>query len=64
VHPQIFKKLNRDIIKHGGITGLFLAAGFIFQTYGLDMTGAAITGFITGLYVVATPLFRTILGRK
>ncbi len=62
VHPQIFKKLDRDIIKHGGFTGLFLAAGFIFQTYGLDMTGAAVTGFITGLYVVATPLFEQFFG--
>lgn len=62
VHPQIFKKLDKDIIKHGGITGLFLAAGFIFQTYGLDMTGAAVTGFITGLYVVATPLFEQFFG--
>lgn len=62
VHPQIFRKLDKDIIKHGGITGLFLAAGFIFQTYGLDMTGAAVTGFITGLYVVATPLFEQFFG--
>ena len=64
VHPQILKKLDKDIIKHGGITGLFLAAGFILQTYGLDMTGAAVTGFITGLYVVATPLFEQIFGGK
>ena len=62
VHPQIFKKLDKDVIKHGGITGIFLAAGFIFQTYGLDMTGAAVTGFITGLYVVATPLFEQFFG--
>ena len=64
VHPQILKKIDKDIIKHGGIAGLFLAAGFIFQTYGLDMTGAAVTGFITGLYVVATPLFEQIFGGK
>ena len=62
VHPQIFKKLDKDVIKHGGITGIFLAAGFIFQTYGLDMTGAAVTGFITGLYVVATPRFEQFFG--
>jgi len=62
VRPQILKKIDKDIIKHGGITGLFLAAGFIFQTYGLDMTGAAVTGFITGLYVVATPLFEQFFG--
>ena len=64
IHPQIFKKLDKDIIKHGGITGLFLAAGFIFQTYGLDMTGAAVTGFITGLYVEATPLFEQFFGGR
>ena len=62
IHPQILKKLNWDMIKHGGITGLFLGAGFITQTYGLDMTSAAVTGFITGLYVVATPLFEQFFG--
>jgi len=36
IRPQIIKKINKDIVKRGGITGLFLAAGFIFQTYGLD----------------------------
>ena len=62
IHPQILKKLNWDMIKHGGVTGLFLGAGFITQTYGLDMTSAAVTGFITGLYVVATPLFEQFFG--
>ena len=64
IRPQILKNLDKDVIKHGGITGLFLAAGFIFQTYGLDMTGAAVTGFITGLYVVATPLFEQFFGGR
>ena len=64
VHPQIIRKLNWDVIKHGGIPGLFLGAGFIVQTYGLHMTTAAVTGFITGLYVVATPLFEQIFGGK
>lgn len=62
IHPQILKKLNWDMIKFGGVTGLFLGAGFITQTYGLDMTSAAVTGFITGLYVVATPLFEQFFG--
>lgn len=64
IRPQIIKNINEDIVKRGGITGLFLAAGFIFQTYGLDMTGAAVTGFITGLYVVATPLFEQFFGGR
>ena len=33
-----------------------LAGGYITQTIGLELTTAAITGFITGLYVVLTPL--------
>jgi len=35
---------------------VFLGLGYIFQTLGLARTGAAITGFVTGLYVVFTPL--------
>ena len=64
IHPQILRKLNWDNIKTGGITGIFLGAGFILQTYGLTMTGAAITGFITGLYVVTTPLFEQFFGGR
>ena len=64
IHPQILQKLNWDNLKTGGITGIFLGAGFILQTYGLTMTGAAITGFITGLYVVATPLFEQFFGGR
>jgi len=64
IRPQIIKNINKDIVKRGGITGLFLAAGFIFQTYGLDMTGAAVTGFITGLYEVATPVFEQFFGGR
>lgn len=38
---------------------------FHFQTYGLSNTTAAITGFVTGLYVVLTPLIAaSILHRK
>lgn len=64
LHPQILRKIDGDMLKYGGITGLFLGAGFILQTYGLKMTGAAVTGFITGLYVVATPLFEQFFGGK
>jgi drug/metabolite transporter (DMT)-like permease len=36
--------------------GTFLAAAYGFQTAGLELTTVASTGFITGLYVVFTPL--------
>lgn len=36
--------------------GSLLAGGYAFQTAGLELTTVASTGFITGLYVVFTPL--------
>jgi len=56
IRPQVLKLLNKDILLRAGAAGTFLGLGFIFQTLGLDRTGAAITGFVTGLYVVLTPL--------
>ncbi|CAM8629985.1 RhaT Permeases of the drug/metabolite transporter (DMT) superfamily [Candidatus Planktophila dulcis] len=54
--PQVLMKLDRDLIIRAGSAGIFLGLGYIFQTLGLAHTGAAITGFVTGLYVVFTPL--------
>ncbi len=60
VRPRILTLLTKDILLRGGFAGSFLAIGFILQTLGLDRTTAAITGFITGLYVVTTPLLALI----
>lgn len=57
IRPQVLKLLNRDLLLRGGTAGIFLGLGYIFQTLGLSRTGAAITGFVTGLYIVLTPLF-------
>lgn len=40
----------------GVLVGVLLAAAFGLQTAGLELTTVASTGFITGLYVVFTPL--------
>ncbi len=40
----------------GVIMGVFLTAGYILQTLGLEQTTASSAGFITGLFVVLTPL--------
>jgi drug/metabolite transporter (DMT)-like permease len=47
--------------------GLLLALGYVLQTAGLERTTVSSTGFITGMYVVLTPLlalalFRTRIG--
>jgi len=40
----------------GILVGVLLAGAYAFQTAGLERTTVASTGFITGLYVVFTPL--------
>ena len=61
--PTVIQVINREILRKGFIAGLFLAAGYILQTLGLALTGAAVTGFITGLYVVATPVIAALVLR-
>jgi drug/metabolite transporter (DMT)-like permease len=55
-HRQI-RRITRGSLISGTIVGLFLAAGYQFQTAGLDRTTAAKSAFITGLVVVFVPLF-------
>ena len=61
--PTVIQVINREVLRKGFIAGLFLAAGYILQTLGLALTGAAVTGFITGLYVVATPVIAALVLR-
>ena len=56
LRPSVLRKINKELFLKGSLAGLFLGTGYIFQTLGLARTGAAITGFVTGLYVVLTPL--------
>lgn len=62
--PSVLKKITPEIIRKGLLAGLFLGTGYIFQTLGLAIAGAAITGFITGLYVVTTPLIAWVVLRQ
>jgi drug/metabolite transporter (DMT)-like permease len=61
IRPQVIKKFDKDLLLRGSMAGIFLGFGYIFQTLGLERTGAAITGFITGLYVVLTPLLASFI---
>jgi drug/metabolite transporter (DMT)-like permease len=57
----------RSLPRSGWLAGLlaggFLAAAYGFQTAGLDLTTVSSTGFITGLYVVFTPILALALFR-
>jgi drug/metabolite transporter (DMT)-like permease len=61
IRPQVLKHFNKDLLQRGGLAGIFLGLGYIAQTLGLERTGAAITGFVTGLYVVLTPVIAAIV---
>lgn len=61
IRPQVFRFFNKDLVTRSAFAGTFLGAGYILQTLGLERTGAAITGFITGLYVVFTPVIAAIV---
>ncbi len=64
----IFRASLRDLgaggLRAGVVMGLFLTAGYFFQTLGLERTSASNAGFITGLFVVLTPLFGAALLRQ
>ena len=60
-NPKVIAKLNRTLLLKGSLIGTALGLGYIFQTLGLERTTPAITGFITGLYVVLTPLIGALI---
>jgi len=64
IRPQVLKFLTKDLLLRGFAAGFLLGGGYIFQTVGLANTGAAITGFVTGLYVVLTPLFAGLIFKE
>lgn len=56
IRPKVLLVFTKEMTVKGLAVGMVLGAGYIFQTLGLERTTPAITGFITGLYVVITPL--------
>ena len=55
--------LGRSGLAAGTVIGVLLGVGIGLQTAGLERTTVSSTGFITGLYVVLTPLFGLLLFR-
>jgi drug/metabolite transporter (DMT)-like permease len=47
----------------GALMGVFLTLGYILQTFGLEHTTASNAGFITGLFVVLTPVLGAVFLR-
>ena len=64
IRPSVLKKIDFPFLKKGALLGLFLSCGYIFQSFGLTLTTVSNTGFITGLYVVLTPIVAAVILRK
>ncbi len=62
--PRALARLGRRGWRNGVLLGLALAAGYMTQTYGLKYTPAAVSGFLTGLQVVFTPVIGWLLLRN
>jgi drug/metabolite transporter (DMT)-like permease len=60
---RALRRLRPDGWRAGIAMGVFLTAGYVFQTLGLEHTSASNAGFITGLFVVLTPLFGLVIFR-
>ncbi len=56
-------RMSRRTLRSGAVLGLLYGVAQILQTAGLAHTAASVSGFITGLYVVATPLLGALLLR-
>jgi drug/metabolite transporter (DMT)-like permease len=61
VSPRAVTRLSRERLSHAVVLGALYGGAQILQTAGLAHTAASVSGFITGMYVVCTPLFAAVL---
>lgn len=62
-HRAVFR-LSRGDVGHAVVLGLVYGSAQLLQTVGLSHTAASVSGFVTGMYVVATPIFSAGLFRE
>jgi drug/metabolite transporter (DMT)-like permease len=61
IAPRAVARLTPEVRRHAVALGVLYGIAQIVQTVGLAHTAASVSGFITGLYVVATPLLAAVL---
>lgn len=61
---KIFRGINKETLLGGFFLGLLYFIGFSTQTVGLNYTTATKSAFITGTFVIFTPLFQTVIQKK
>lgn len=58
------RSIRRSALWKGGVLGVLLGAGLVLQTYGLQITTASKSAFITGMMVVFTPIAQLLIERR
>jgi drug/metabolite transporter (DMT)-like permease len=61
--PRAIGRLSPAARRHALVLGVLYGGAQILQTLGLAHTAASVSGFITGMYVVLTPLLAALLLR-
>ncbi len=61
---KAFKKIDKELLMTGLFLSVFFFAGFATQTIGLKYTTATKSGFITGTFILFTPLFQYLIEKK
>jgi len=64
LRPSALKTLNRSEWIQGAVLGTLLALGYLAQLVGLKSTTATASGFITGLFVIFTPMLSSAIFRQ
>jgi drug/metabolite transporter (DMT)-like permease len=64
IRPTSLRHVTRRGLWRGIALGVILGGGYITQTYGLRTVSPAVSGFITGMAVVFTPVFSWVILRR
>lgn len=64
ISPRAISRLSPAIRRRSAYAGGVYAVAQLLQTTGLSHTDASVSGFVTGMYVVATPLLAAALLRQ
>ena len=64
MRPKVVLALKGKMLAVGAVLGVVLGLAYVTQTIALEMTTAAITGFLTGTYVVLTPVLGWLIFRR
>jgi drug/metabolite transporter (DMT)-like permease len=64
LRPRALRSLDQGGVLRGVLLGLALAGTYLLQAYGLQHTSTSVSAFVTGMFVVFTPLITALVLRR